>query len=131
MPPDSASNTESPIEAGSEAVSTPRGSVEISHGTVGLESWVIIKLPVPAFESPDEAQRRAEILARARKLIDSVCKAAAQPGDEPALKFVWLPAPIEPASREALDASLTAVEGVRWTMPMADQQTQKADKSRS
>jgi len=131
MPPDFAPNTELSIEVGSEAVSTshvPRGSIEISHDRVGLESWVIIKIPVPAFESQDETQRRAEILERARKLVDHACE---QRGDEPAVKFVWLPAPIEPASREALDASLNAVEGVRWTMTMADQPTQKTDKSQS
>jgi hypothetical protein len=131
MPPDSAPNTGHPIDARSEAVSTshvPRGSIEISRGRVGLESWVIVKIPVPAFESQDETQRRAEILERARKLVDRACE---QPDDEPAVKFVWLPAPIEPASREALDASLNAVEGVRWTMTMADQPTQKTDKSQS
>ena len=127
MPPDSISNTELPIEVGSEAVSTPRvprGSIEISHGSVGLESWVIIKLPVPAFESQDEAQRRAEILERARKLVDHACE---QRGNEPAVKFVWLPAAIQPATRETSDPS--AIEGMRWTM--ADQPTQKTDKSQS
>jgi hypothetical protein len=124
MPPDSASNTELPIEVGSEVVSTPRGSIEISHGRVGLESWVIIKIPVPAFESLDETQRRAEILGRARKLVDHACE---QRCNEPAVK--WLAAAIEPASREALDAG--AIEGMRWTMAMADQPTQKTDKSQS
>jgi hypothetical protein len=122
MPPDSTSNTELPIEVGSEVVSIPRGSIEISHGSVGLESWVIIKIPVPAFESQDEAQRRAEIFERARKLVDHACE---QRGNEPTVK--WLPAAIEPASREASDPN--AIEGMRWTMAMADQP--KTGKSQS
>jgi hypothetical protein len=122
MPPDSAPNTELPIEVGSEAISTPRGSIEISHGSVGLESWVIIKIPVPAFESQDEAQRRAEILERARKLVGHACE---QRGNEQAVK--WLRAAIQPASREASVPS--AVEGMQWTMAMADQP--KTDKSQS
>ena len=116
MPPDSASNSEPPLKVRSEAA-PPRGSIEISYGQVGLESWVTIKVPVPAFESPDEAQRRAELLARARKLVDLACE---QSGDGRAANFVWLPAPIEPGSREALDTS--SVEGTRWTITMDDRQ---------
>lgn len=114
MPPDSVSNTELSIEVGSETISvSPRGSIEISYGQEGLESWVTIKVPVPAFESPDEAQRRAEVLECARKLVDLACK-------QPSANFVWLPAPIEPASKEALDAN--SVEGTRWTITMKDWQ---------
>jgi hypothetical protein len=118
MPPDSASNTKISLKAESESVpASPRGSIEISYGQEGLESWVTIKLPVPAFESEDEARRRAEVLARVRKLVDLACE---QSGDGRAAKFVWLPGPIEPASKEALDAS--SVEGTRWTITMEDRQ---------
>jgi hypothetical protein len=57
------------------------GAVEISYASEGLRPQVTIKVPVPVVASQTDAQRRAEALRRARKLIDHAC-AAIEPEPE-------------------------------------------------
>jgi hypothetical protein len=64
----------------SEVAQTPAGpmawgSVEITYSLEGLEPRVTIRVPVPAFETESDEQRRSEALRRARKLIDHACVA--------------------------------------------------------
>jgi hypothetical protein len=49
------------------------GSVEIYYASDGLEPKVTIKIPIPAFDTQSDEQRRTETLRRARKLIDHAC----------------------------------------------------------
>jgi hypothetical protein len=110
-------------EAGSQNISSsPRGHWEISPSREGLEAWVTIRLPVAAFESQNEQQRRAEILRRALRLIDHALQAEAGPSPrvEIGAAFAWPDTPGDPGP---------AVEGMRWTMT-ADAQP-STGKSRS
>jgi hypothetical protein len=75
-------DTDAVTQTENEIVSSarpPRGSLEISPGSEGLEAWVTIRLPVPAFESQNEEQRRTEVLSRARRMIDHALQAETQP----------------------------------------------------
>ncbi|MDB6111901.1 MAG: hypothetical protein JWR69_3651 [Pedosphaera sp.] len=58
------------------------GTVDISYASEGLEPRVSIKVPVPAFDSQSDEQRRTETLRRARKLIHHACVTMEpQPGE--------------------------------------------------
>lgn len=48
-------------------------TVDLCYASDGLEPRVSIRVPVPAFETQSDEQRRAEALRRARKLIDHAC----------------------------------------------------------
>jgi hypothetical protein len=117
--------TNAVTEAGSQNASSahpPRGHLEISPSSEGLEAWVTIRLPVPAFESQNERQRRAETLQRALRLIDHAFQTEARPSPQAEISaaFAWSDTPSD------LDQD---VEGMRWTMA-ADAQP-AAGKSRS
>jgi hypothetical protein len=49
------------------------GTVDISYASEGLEPRVSIRVPVPAFDSESDEQRRTETIRRARKLIHHAC----------------------------------------------------------
>jgi hypothetical protein len=49
------------------------GAVEIFYASEGLEPRLTIKVPVPVFETQSDEERRAEVIRRARKLIDHAC----------------------------------------------------------
>lgn len=52
----------------------PWGAVDILHASEGLEPRVTIRVAVPAFETQSD-KRRADVLRRARRLIDHACVA--------------------------------------------------------
>ena len=56
-------------------------AVDITYACDGLAPQVVIKVPVPVLPAQNDAQRRAEALRRARKLIDHAC-AAMEPEPE-------------------------------------------------
>jgi hypothetical protein len=49
------------------------GTVEIFYVCDGLEPQVMIRVPVPIYETQSDEERRSEALRRARKLIDHAC----------------------------------------------------------
>lgn len=51
------------------------GAVDILYASEGLEPRVTIRVAVPAFETQSDEQRRADVLRRARRLIDHACVA--------------------------------------------------------
>lgn len=68
----------------SEIIPSPAGpvvwaTVDLCYASDGMDPRVSIKVPVPAFETQSDEQRRAEALRRARKLIDHACGAIAPP----------------------------------------------------
>jgi hypothetical protein len=49
------------------------GTVDLTYASEGMEPRVSIKVPVPAYDTESDEQRRSETLRRARKLIHHAC----------------------------------------------------------